>query len=113
MPADVTEKKRDVLAVRFPGESLHAGTVDVFRSEIEPLFVDHSRLVLDMSGLDFVDSSGLGALITCMNRANAHGGDLKLYGMKDTVYALFEMVRMDRQFDIFKTKEEAIRAFDR
>jgi anti-sigma B factor antagonist len=67
--------------------------------------------VIDLSRLRFVDSSGLGAFISCLRKLNAKGGDLKLCGMSKQVRAVFELVRMHRIFDIFGTREEALRAF--
>jgi len=61
--------------------------------------------------LRFVDSSGLGAFISCLRKLNAKGGDLKLCGMSKQVRAVFELVRMHRIFDIFGTRDEALRAF--
>lgn len=112
MPVDLIEKTGDVFVIRMPGDTLFAGSVEVFRRVIEPLLDDHPRLVLDMRGVYFMDSLGLGALITCRTRANAGGGDLKLFGLEDPVFALLELVHMDRKFDIFETKEEAVSAFD-
>jgi len=67
--------------------------------------------VLDLSRLRFVDSSGLGALLSCLRQLTGRGGDLRLSGMSKPVRALFELVRMHRIFDIYPTKEEAIKAF--
>jgi anti-sigma B factor antagonist len=67
--------------------------------------------VFDLSRLRFTDSSGLGALISCLRKVNANGGDLKLCAMSDQVRALFELVRMHKVFDIYATREEAVRAF--
>jgi anti-sigma B factor antagonist len=64
-----------------------------------------------MSELKFVDSSGLGAILSCLRQQNASGGELKLCGMLKPVRALFELVRMHRIFDMYNTREEAIMAF--
>ena len=68
-------------------------------------------MVFDLSKLRFVDSSGLGAFLSCLRKLNAKGGDLKLCGMSKQVRAVFELVRMHRIFDIYGTREEAVRAF--
>jgi len=75
------------------------------------LLETHSKLVIDLGRLRFVDSSGLGAFISCLRKLNAKGGDLKLCGMQKPVRAVFELVRMHRIFDIYATREEAVRAF--
>ena len=82
-----------------------------FKRDIAPLLEANAKLVLDLSRLRFVDSSGLGAFISCLRKLNAKGGDLKLYGMSKQVRAVFELVRMHRVFDIVGTREDAVRAF--
>jgi anti-sigma B factor antagonist len=55
-----------------------------------------------------------GRFISCLRKLNAKGGDLKLCRMSKQVRAVFELVRMHRIFDIFDifgTREEAVRAF--
>lgn len=100
-----------VAVLVVPVEELDAGNVGEFRRDIAPLLEAHTKLVLDLSRLRFVDSSGLGAFISCLRRLNARGGDLKLCAMSKQVRAVFELVRMHRIFAIHDTKDEAVRAF--
>jgi anti-sigma B factor antagonist len=93
-------------------EDLDAGNASDFKRDIAPVVDANPRLVLDLSRLRFVDSSGLGAFISCLRKLNAVGGDLKLCGMSHPVRAVFELVRMHRVFDILETPEEAVRAFE-
>jgi len=69
-----------------------------------------SKVVFDLRELRFVDSSGLGAILSCLRQLNAKGGDLKLCEMTKPVRALFELVRMHKIFDIYVTRGEALRA---
>jgi anti-sigma B factor antagonist len=107
------EKIGDVAFCVVPVEELDAGNAGEFKREIASLLEANTKLVLDLTRLRFVDSSGLGAFISCLRKLNAKGGDLKLTGMSKQVRAVFELVRMHRVFDILATKEDAIRAFDR
>jgi anti-sigma B factor antagonist len=88
-----------------------AGNSAEFKREVAPLMEATSKLVHDLSRPRFVDSSGLGAFISCLRKLNAKGGDVKLCGMSRQVRTVFELVRMHRIFDIYGTKEEAVRAF--
>jgi anti-sigma B factor antagonist len=101
----------DVTVVVVPMEELDASTASEFKLDVAPLLEGTTKLVFDLSRLRFVDSSGLGAFISCLRRLNATGGDVKLCGMSKQVRAVFELVRMHRIFDIHGTKEEAVRAF--
>jgi anti-sigma B factor antagonist len=101
----------NVVVAVVPVEELDASNAAEFKRDIAPLLDASARLVLDLSRLRFVDSSGLGAFISCLRKLNAGGGDLKLCGMSKPVRAVFELVRMHRVFDIVATREEAVRAF--
>jgi anti-sigma B factor antagonist len=52
-------------------------------------------------------------MLSCLRQLSGKGGDLKLCSMSRQVRALFELVRMHRIFDIYATKEEAVKAFQR
>ena len=105
------DKMGDVAIAELPVEELDASNVGELKRDIAPLLEAHTKLVIYLRRLRFVDSSGLGAFISCLRKLNAKGGDLKLCGMSKQVRAVFELVRMHRIFDIFDTREEALRAF--
>jgi anti-sigma B factor antagonist len=101
----------DVTVAMVPVEELDASNAAEFKRDVAPLLEATTKLVLDLSRLRFVDSSGLGAFISCLRRLNARGGDVKLCGVSKQVRAVFELVRMHRIFDICSTREEAVRMF--
>jgi anti-sigma B factor antagonist len=103
----------DVTVATVPVEDLDASNAADFKRDMAAVIEANSRLVLDLSRLRFVDSSGLGAFISFLRKVNARGGDLKLCGMSKPVRAVFELVRMQRVFDILTTREDAVRAFAR
>ena len=75
-----------------------------------PVLAENNAVLVDMSALSFVDSSGLGALLGCLRTMNNKNGQLKLFAMARPVQALFELVRMHRIFAIYNTREEALAA---
>ncbi len=105
------DKIGDVAFAVIPVEELDASNAGEFKRDIAPLLEAYTKLVIDLGRLRFVDSSGLGAFISCLRKLNAKGGDLKLCGMSKQVRAVFELVRMHRVFDILDTRENALRAF--
>lgn len=105
------ETAHDVAITTVPVDELDAGNVAEFRREIGPILESHTKVILDLSRLKFIDSSGLGAMISCLRQLGAKGGDLKLCCLSKPVRAAFELVRMHRIFDIYPTQEEALRAF--
>ena len=105
------DRMGDVTVAMVPVEELDASNAAEFKRDVAPLLEATTKLVLDLSRVRFVDSSGLGAFISCLLKLDAKGGDVKLFGMSKQVRAVFELVRMHRIFDICGTREEAVRKF--
>jgi anti-sigma B factor antagonist len=105
------DKIGDVAVMAVPVEELDAGNTAEFKRDMSPILEDNTKVVLDLSNLRFLDSSGLGSFLSCLRKLNSKGGDLKLCGMSPRVRTVIELVRMHRVFDIYRTKEEAVRAF--
>ncbi len=109
---DITVDQIDGVAVAVvPVEELDASNSSEFKRDIAPILQANTKLVLDLNRLRFVDSSGLGAMLSCLRQLTAKAGDLKLCSMSQQVRSLFELVRMHRIFDIHGTRDEAIAAF--
>ena len=102
---------RAVTVHMVAGDHLDAGNVRDFKLAVAPMLKPRARLVFDLSNLKFVDSSGLGAILSCLRQVNSQGGDLKLCGVTRPVRALLELVRMHKVFDICNTAEEAVQAY--
>ena len=105
-----TEEVDGILVAHLGVDALDASNAKEFKTKVAAMIGPGTRLIFDLSSLKFVDSSGLGALLSCLRQLNASGGALKLYAMVKPVRALFELVRMHRVFEIFNTQEEALRS---
>jgi anti-sigma B factor antagonist len=66
-------------------------------------------LVLDLTQVGFIDSSGLGAILAVLKRM-PKGGELVICGTTEAVGSMFKLTRMDRVFTICKTVDEAVAA---
>ena len=60
------------------------------------------HLIFDMHNLEYIDSAGLGVLITVQKRVRQKGGNVVIRGLKGDVRELFELTRLDKVFDIEK-----------
>ena len=100
-----------VTVVLVPLDRLDAGNANRFKEAMMPHLTDGVKQVIDLSQVRFMDSSGLGALLSCMRRLNSAGGELKLCNLQKPVRVLMELVRMHRVFDIYETREQAVQAF--
>jgi anti-sigma B factor antagonist len=101
----------DVAVATITVDELDAGNAAELKRDIAPILDASTKMVVDLGRLRFIDSSGMGAMLSCLRQLSSKGGDLKLCGMSKQVRAAFELVRMHRIFDIFGTRDEAVQAF--
>ncbi|HWM79268.1 MAG TPA: STAS domain-containing protein [Methylomirabilota bacterium] len=97
------------VAVVAPRGDLDMATVqDVRRALAGLLDGGQSRLLIDLDGVGYIDSSGIGALIAAMKQARAAGGDVRLCALQDEVRAIFEITRLVQAMSIHPTRQEAL-----
>lgn len=107
-PLDIqvsAEGSRALVAVR--GE-IDLATQAEFRAVLSDLVVSGQiDLAIDLSGVEFIDSTGLGALIGARRRVHAFNGSLKLLSPSSQVMKVFTVTGLNRVFDIEDTDAEA------
>lgn len=108
----MTEKAGGVLVATIPSGNLDEGAAQDFRRAMYNLLRGNTRVILDMALVKYVDSSGLGVLLSCLREVNDAGGDMKLCRLTSTVRSLFQLVRFHRVFEIYGSRREAIESFD-
>lgn len=93
-----------------------AGEIDVYtaptlREELAKL-VDAGRhnLVVDLTDVPFMDSTGLGVLVGALKKVKTHGGDLALVIDQEKVLKVFRITALTQVFPIFETVDEALGA---
>jgi anti-sigma B factor antagonist len=69
------------------------------------------KLLVDFSRTGYIDSSGLGALVSVSKRIREAGGELRLAGLNDDLRSLFELTKLDTLFTISETPEQALTSF--
>ena len=69
------------------------------------------KIVVDLSECEFIDSTFLGALVISLKKVTMIGGDLRLIGFQPQVHSMFELTRMYRVFESYKSKDEAVKSF--
>jgi anti-sigma B factor antagonist len=105
-----TNGQRVVIYVRE--ERLDAHNSEELKAEMNRLFESGSReLIVDLKEVRFIDSSGLGVLVSGFKNASTRQGSLKLSGLQTQVRSMFELTRLHRVFDIFQTIDEALESY--
>ena len=104
------KKTNDVLIVRPLEKRIDASTAAEFKQKMgEWIDSGNRRIVLNLSEVDFIDSSGLGAIISGFKKIG-NDGNLVICTVKESVMSLFRLTRMNRVFDIYASETEALDA---
>ena len=69
------------------------------------------RVLIDFSRTGYIDSSGLGALVSISKKIREAGGELRLSGLNEDLRSLFELTKLDTLFAIAETPKQALASF--
>lgn len=106
------EQKGSAVLLIIHEERLDAHNSGELKAQMLKLFEDgKNNLVVDLQAVRFVDSSGLGALVSGFKNASSRNGSLKLSGLQLQVKSMFELTRLHRVFEIFADVDEALASF--
>lgn len=97
----------NALVVMIRADQLDSGTAPAFREVAAALDPELRFLVLDLSAVRFVDSSGLSGLLALQRQLFSRNVRLSVCGLTRTVQALFELMQVERLIDVFATREAA------
>ncbi|MBM3202361.1 STAS domain-containing protein [Candidatus Woesearchaeota archaeon] len=104
-----TRQQDDTLILSIEEERLDAHNSPELREFVLKLLGEGQiRFILDLSGVSFVDSSGLGVLLSGYKNVNLQSGRFCLTGLHPRVQAMFELTRLDQVFEIHASLNEAL-----
>ncbi|WP_027720171.1 STAS domain-containing protein [Maridesulfovibrio zosterae] len=100
--------KNDICVVKPETHRLDASTALDFKTALLRLIEEGNlRLLLNLENIDFVDSSGLGAIISALRQVGVKG-DIKLCEVNEQVEELLKLTRLDRVLAIFPCEKDAL-----
>lgn len=103
------EQRNEKTLLSLKEERLDAHNSGELKEYLQRLLENGTHvLVVDLSAVRFIDSSGLGALLSGYKNANLRQGSLVLSGLQPRVQSMFELTRLHRVFDIYPTLEAAL-----
>ncbi|OQX10892.1 MAG: hypothetical protein BWK76_19950 [Desulfobulbaceae bacterium A2] len=107
----VKQHHGSIVELRLNGR-LDATTAPRLRQEVQDrLEAGQRQLVIELAGVDFIDSTGLGGLVTALRTIVKEGGMLKLAAIRAEVRRVFELTRLDKLFEIFPDTDAAVASF--
>ena len=106
---DIQVEEAGQYTICRPVGELDAFTVGQFRESLNDLG-STGRLLIDLSGVPFLDSAGLGALIGGVRRAREGGGDVAVYGARPAVARLLHTTGFDRVAAVSDSEQDALKA---
>jgi anti-sigma B factor antagonist len=108
----VSEEKNGVVVMYIKEERLDAhNSGDLKALLLEAFQKGQKNILIDLKEVRFIDSSGLGALVSGFKNAISNQGGLKLSSLQTQVKSMFELTRLHRVFEIFPSSVEALENF--
>jgi anti-sigma B factor antagonist len=104
-------KSAGVVVVRVEGQLIVGNRTELKELVQRALDGGARKFLLDFSKTGYIDSSGLGALVSISKKVREEGGELRLAGLNDDLRSLFELTKLDTLFAITETPEQALTSF--
>lgn len=104
-----TKKDGEVVILRPLSNNIDSTVCSEFKARVGDLIdQENNFFLLNLSQVDFIDSSGLGAMISILKTLTQNNGDIVLSNVKAPVFNLFKMTRLNGVFKIYSTEKEGL-----
>ncbi len=104
-------KSGEVTVVEVEGQLIVGNRQELKQKVLEQLENGDRKFVIDFSNTGYIDSSGLGVLVSLSKKIREQGGELRLSRLNEDLRTLFELTKLDTLFKIADTKEQALEGF--
>ncbi len=96
---------------------LLSGRIDASNyKEFEIFYTNHfkinKKILIDLTDVSFMDSTGLGSLVSCLKYSKENSGILKLSGVENKVKVVFSITKANKIFEIFQDKKSGIDSYN-
>lgn len=103
------EKVNDVLVVDVEGQLIVGNRQELKQKVLEELENGELKFVVDFEKTGYIDSSGLGVLVSLSKKVRERGGELRLANLNEDLKTLFELTKLDTLFFIADSREVALK----
>jgi anti-sigma B factor antagonist len=111
MSFSVRKDPRGVIVLGVDGQLIVGNRHELKQKVMDALDVGERKIVIEFTNTGYIDSSGLGALVSLSKKIRDQGGELKLAGLNEDLRTLFELTKLDTLFTIADTAEQALAGF--
>ena len=105
------KKQGDIVVVDVEGQLIVGNRQELKAMVQEGLDRGDRRFLIDCGKTGYIDSSGLGALVSLARKVRDLGGELRIAGLNEDLRSLFELTKLNTLFHISQTAEEALAGF--
>ena len=102
----------DVTLVEVEGQLIVGNRQELKQEVQDRLEGGDKKFVIDFANTGYIDSSGLGVLVSLSKKIREQGGELRLSNLNEDLRTLFELTKLDTLFRIADTKEQALEGFE-
>lgn len=104
-------KESDVVTIDVEGQLIVGNRQELKQKVLQELEGGARKFLIDFSQTGYIDSSGLGVLVSLSKKIREQGGELRLASLNDDLRTLFELTKLDTLFHISNSREEALSSF--
>ena len=109
-----TRVDRGVAVIEFEGRIVLGDDLNLLRDMISGAIVEgYKHVLLDLEGVSYIDSAGLGELVNCHRSLKVNGGEVKLLNLQKKIRGLMQITKLITIFDVFEDENEAVLSFQR
>ena len=104
-------KQGEVAVVEVDGQLVVSNRQELKQKVLDQLDAGARKFLIDFAQTGYIDSSGLGVLVSLSKKIREHGGELRLAHLNDDLRTLFELTKLDTLFQISDTRAHALQNF--
>jgi anti-sigma B factor antagonist len=109
--AFTVRKQGGVQVIDVDGQLIVGNRQDLKQRVLDALEAGDRKFLIDFTRTGYIDSSGLGVLVSLSKKIRDEGGDLRLAGLNEDLKTLFELTKLDTLFAITDSADQALAAF--
>jgi anti-sigma B factor antagonist len=111
MSFSVRKDPKGIVVIGVDGQLIVGNRHELKQKVLESLERGDRKFLVDFSSTGYIDSSGLGVLVSLSKKVREADGDLRLAGLNEDLRTLFELTKLDTLFAISDTADQAIASF--